>query len=251
MPTWKGIRMKRRISGFTLVECLVVIAIISTLLAMIWPAIMRVRGSAERLQCSTRLNQIGLALHHYHLDYGVFPAGCSYENGNSPQPFMNWHVRILPYLEDSNLYTQAINAFLVNKDFLKVPPHYGLVTKVQKFLCPSEDRDSKDIGDHQPAFTSYLGVEGTNQTTKDGILYLDSKVKMGGITDGLTNTIMVGERPPSAKGDMGWWYAGWGQGKEGSTDSVLGTREYNYYAQTQNCPLGPYHFVRGSVQQPM
>jgi len=234
--------------AFTLVECLVVIGIITVIMGLAIPAIMKVRGSAERLQCGEQLRQIGIALHHYHTDNRKFPPGCTYLKGTHPQPFMNWHTRLLPYLEAGTLWNQAESAFAVEKNFLKIPPHSLLITTFHLYVCPSESRRREEFGERQPAFTSYLGVEGVNQTSRDGTLFLDSKVAIGGITDGASNTIIVGERPPSAQGDMGWWYAGWGQGKEGSGDSVLGARELNLYDQTPKCPQGPYQFVRGDLR---
>ncbi|MGL4549883.1 MAG: DUF1559 domain-containing protein, partial [Gemmataceae bacterium] len=65
------------------------------------------------------------------------------------------------------------------------------------------------------------------------------------ITDGASNTLLVGERPPSADGSLGWWYAGEGQGKEGSGDMVLGAREVNATIYGRGCPRGPYHFGPG------
>src|SRR5262249_34458147 len=65
------------------------------------------------------------------------------------------------------------------------------------------------------------------------------------ITDGTSNTLMVGERPPSADDRFGWWYAGEGQDKDGSAEMILGAREIPY-AQYGNCPLGSHHFGPGS-----
>src|SRR5262249_12279445 len=78
-------------------------------------------------------------------------------------------------------------------------------------------------------------------------------VRMADVTDGLTNTIMVGERPPSTDLEFGWWFAGWGQAGEGSCDVVLGTREmYNpmYYQVGSNCAPGPYRYAPGNVNNP-
>jgi prepilin-type processing-associated H-X9-DG protein len=71
------------------------------------------------------------------------------------------------------------------------------------------------------------------------------------ISDGTSNTLMVGERPPSPDEAAGWWYAGWGQGKEGSADMVLGVQEqYSSQFYVVDCPPGPYQFGAGSLKNP-
>jgi prepilin-type processing-associated H-X9-DG protein len=89
-----------------------------------------------------------------------------------------------------------------------------------------------------------LGVEGTDQYHKDGVLFMDSKVRMASILDGASNTLMVGERPPSAQGNLGWWYAGWGQEQDGSAEMLLGVREICVY-NSPPCAAGPFHFGPG------
>src|SRR5207244_2898670 len=91
------------------------------------------------------------------------------------------------------------------------------------------------------------GVEGTNQTTKDGVLFLDSRVRLEDVKDGTSHTLMVGERPPSADLVFGWWYAGWGQSKDGSGDMVLGVRERYVSDLAPGCPRGPYAYGPGKV----
>src|SRR5205085_331452 len=59
----------------------------------------------------------------------------------------------------------------------------------------------------------------------DGLLFLDSAVRLSDVPDGISSTLLVGERPPSANGQLGWWYAGWGQNKDGSAEMILGARE--------------------------
>src|SRR5438309_1165846 len=83
------------------------------------------------------------------------------------------------------------------------------------------------------------------QCAKDGVLFRDSRIRLAEITDGTSNTLLVGERPPSTDEVLGWWYAGWGQSKDGSAEMLLGAREINTGSWGPNCPRGPYHFVAG------
>jgi hypothetical protein len=63
-------------------------------------------------------------------------------------------------------------------------------------------------------------VNGFSAAYNDGVLYLDSRTSFADIHDGISNTLLIGERPPSADLILGWWYAGWGQNKDGERDML-------------------------------
>ena len=160
-----------------------------------------------------------------------------------------WNTRLLPFLEQDNLWAQTVEAYAREKWFLRNPPHVGLSIPMPIYSCPSDGRmrNGLQFGSMKVAFTSYLGVEGTDQFHKDGLFFLDSRTRFADITDGMSNTLMVGERPPSADGVLGWWYGGEGQSKDGSGDMVLGVRELNVSTYGTDCSAGPYEFGPGKV----
>ena len=107
--------MKRK-RGFTLIELLVVIAIIAVLIALLLPAVQSAREAARRMTCVNNLKQMGIALQNYHDAVLAFPAGyfttSKFIDGETDTaPGWSWASMILPYMEQTPLYS-SINVAL-------------------------------------------------------------------------------------------------------------------------------------------
>jgi prepilin-type processing-associated H-X9-DG protein/prepilin-type N-terminal cleavage/methylation domain-containing protein len=248
--------------GFTLVELLVVIAMIGVLLALLLPAVQRVREAANRTKCANNLKQIGLALHHYHDSYLTLPPATSSHSPRSNPPdyhfFWSWLADILPFVEQDSLFRQADDfAHTVSWNNPWGPPsNPAQDTPIPTYQCPADNRVlTATLVDASPdstrqidmAFTSFLGVNGTNLYTRDGVFFKDSHVRLEEVTDGLSNTLLAGERPPSEDLILGWWFDGQGQQNTGSSDVVLGAAEVNVLYPAEECPFGPYSFGDGRL----
>lgn len=219
--------MKKR-RGFTLVELLVVIAIIGVLVALLLPAVQAAREAARRMSCSNNLKQIGLALHVYHDAYRRFPAGWhGYDMATGQpnwlgEPGWGWCASILPYMEQRNLFEGRLRFELpithpVNAE--------GRATYLPTFRCPTDIGDTTfllehwDGHDHHAAgetqdadeqyfplkmpTANYVGVFGTTDLHDvcehgpcrgDGTFFLNRGIRLADIKDGLSQTLIVGER---------------------------------------------------------
>jgi prepilin-type processing-associated H-X9-DG protein len=249
--------MKQKISqAFTLIEALVVIGIIGLLTALLLGAVQAVRQAASRIQCQSNLRQIGLSLHQYHDAYGYFPSGHRSLFSREGKVFTGWLLDVLPYIEQDALYRESQLAFSQELSPFKAPPHEALHTVVKLFICPADGRIGRpqisELTHTFVAFTSYLGVSGKDHSTQDGILFQNSRTNLNGVTDGLSNTLLLVERPPSPNFQYGWWYAGIGQRLTGSADMILGVNEVNLLPVVQGSACGPgsYSFRAREIQDP-
>jgi len=236
--------------GFTLIELLVVIAIIAILIGLLLPAVQKVREAAARTQCANNLKQMGLALHSYHDANGGLPQGNSpynigavtYANKAPYEGSWTWQAYIFPFVEQDNLSRQA-KAF-ANSGGSNWYSWYNPACKVtlKIFTCPSDSRGTSvfpgaSSGIQDQFCATYLGNSGTTSTSFDGVLYFQSKIRLTDITDGTSNTIMVGERPPSSDLDFGWCFAAYGYDGRGNGDSVMTSNDvaiFNYFNNPGN-----------------
>lgn len=243
-------RHKRR--AYSLIELLVALAIISVLFALAIAALSRIRLAAERRACQDHIRQIAVALQQHHAIHGALPPGIDFEKDEKPHPtqYQTWLTKLLPLIDQDPLWQSGCEAYRHDPIFLHDPPHTNLSQPVVLFACPADSRAAKtgSIQGKSFAFTSYLGSLGVNERRRDGVLFSDSQVSLNQVADGTSQTLMIGERPPSTDLALGWWYAGMGQRRNGDAEVVLGSRPRCYGRHTAVCEEGPYHFQVGKFE---
>ncbi|QDT64934.1 DUF1559 domain-containing protein [Calycomorphotria hydatis] len=222
----------RQREGFTLIELLVVIAIIAILVALLLPAVQQAREAARRSSCKNNLKQIGLALHNYHDSHRTFPPG-AVPNTITTSPLdysgagWGWPVHLLPFMEQQALYNKLpvsqipsviSNATLTVDDIDQ--------TVIANFICPSDANSTQlsPIDDSGPCeiacarfmtstsrgigYSSYPGNFGSNPlhagyigevnitdpSSCNGLFCAGKSIRLRDITDGTSNSLMVGER---------------------------------------------------------
>ncbi len=198
--------MPRRRNAFTLVELLVVIAIIGILIALLLPAVQAAREAGRRTQCQNNLKQLALACQTHSGTYGFLPSGgrgwnyhATYVNGGpavAPDQNMGWGYQILPFMEQEQLHNPASGS-VMQKSILAIK------TTLSAHICPtrrpvaplpphsdwySNPSNSGQTYPHAP--TDYASSNNAN----NGAIGHITPVPFGQITDGLTNTFLIGEK---------------------------------------------------------
>jgi len=236
-------------SGLTLVELLTVLGVIGLLVAMSLPAVHRIREAARRTHCSNTMRQLAVAMSGYEASNGTLPSALSTDE---PYRWTTWMMKLTPYLDEKAVFDRIITDY--DSGVSPFFDHALREKSLKVFACPSDPESGVPHvthGGRVVGSTNYLGVSGTDYLSKDGVLYLNSKTDLPDVLDGLNNTIMIGERPPSSDYWYGWWYSGSGQAKTGSADNHLGVKElkYNGSIYLDGCSSGPYYFQPGKRSQ--
>jgi prepilin-type N-terminal cleavage/methylation domain-containing protein/prepilin-type processing-associated H-X9-DG protein len=259
-------RPRRR--GFTLIELLVVIAIIAVLIGLLLPAVQKVREAAARSSCSNNLKQLALAVHHYHDANRTFPRNGSRFAGGSGtcciDTSWSWIARSLSFFEQDNLLKDA------GIDTRSMNGNPAIAATIKTLFCPSDTAlgttpsttraDQQVWGNAPSGLSNYKGVSGANWcwgdypfigtngncdcfyqngTGKgDGIFFRTDilfPLRIENITDGDSNTLMIGEDVPEVSPWCGWAYANHAVGTCAIPPNVNLDRKYGA-APTWNWP---------------
>jgi prepilin-type processing-associated H-X9-DG protein len=179
--------------GFSLLELLVVFALIASLVSLLLPAIQQVRRSATRNQCLNHLHQIGLALHAHHDAQGTFPPG-GLEWRPPSQPWkrqLAWSVFLLPYLEQANVFQQLD----LTQPFDSSANAPAANCIVPTYVCPATRRTQPLVQGRGAC--DYGGLFGERITSPNnppkGLLIYDVAFRTADVSDGLSTTIAIGE----------------------------------------------------------
>jgi prepilin-type N-terminal cleavage/methylation domain-containing protein/prepilin-type processing-associated H-X9-DG protein len=210
-------------AGMSLIELLVVMAIIGVLVAILLPAVQAAREAARRAECQNHLRQIGVALHLYHDAHGHLPIGCIDKrvprtNPNGRQ--LAWSAEILPHLEEQSLWRRID----FGAAYDSTTNAAAAATIVTVYLCPSTirlatGREGATVAYPVPtgggnayraAAIDYGGIYGAAQTSPaaNGAFLYDRAVKLSEITDGASDTLALAEDTGRGWTQDGEWING-------------------------------------------
>jgi type II secretory pathway pseudopilin PulG len=184
---------RARRTAFSVVELMVVVAVVGTLVSLTVPAISGSREAARRLGCANNLRQIGIALQAHHEQQQSFPmGGLEWRSGNdTKRRQLAWSAFLLPYLEQ-----QALHDSLDLKQAFDSPANASPARQVvEVYICPSSRRGATLVQGRGPC--DYGGIHGERITSPNrppkGIMLYDRAVRAAEVRDGLSSTLIVGE----------------------------------------------------------
>jgi len=221
---------RRSIRGFTLIELLVVIAIIAILIALLLPAVQQAREAARRTQCKNNLKQLALACHNYESTFTVFPIGHQFvghfdgnPNDGDGGTGYSWGGYILPFIDGANIANLFDYSYPISGLGETTRNNHLVAAQAPaSYRCPSDLTPPKAnyftnaTWGYEAGLTSYAGMAGSfhnpfvpvtvsnhNAQRANGMLNRDLGRKFRDITDGTSNTILIGEENFKVKNKQG------------------------------------------------
>lgn len=184
--------------GFTLIELMVVLGVIGILVGLLMPAVQSARETARRVRCQSRLKQAALALHNYHDQHGVLPPG-SLKIGTAYRPFSGWGwcAMVLPQLDQGALY----NVLDFETNNLVHPNGSAVQTPLPSLFCPSDSSPSTIFV--QGEFGGATRIAAGNILGVEPLLQEVVSARFATVTDGLSNTFLLGEHQYEIDPDYG------------------------------------------------
>jgi prepilin-type N-terminal cleavage/methylation domain-containing protein/prepilin-type processing-associated H-X9-DG protein len=240
--------------AFSLIELLVAISVMGILLGLTLNAVQSVRSAAARVSCANNLRQCMLASLAHHDAEGHLPQPSfkKWEVSSSRAVLMPWTNVLLPHLERGDLWRSIPWAYQLSPGY-NSPPHVGIVTVVPTFACPADGRLHAPITDsfgYTAAYGSYQGVLSDDRIVRSAMDYVQ-KVRMTDVTDGTSQSLYLGERPPGGVAFSGNWY---------TLDVPIPDLPYTtglvyasaipVHADGGGLCQGPFHFGPGRVENP-
>jgi type II secretory pathway pseudopilin PulG len=232
--------------GFTLIELLVLFALIGMLIGLLIPAVQSARSQARKMSCSNTLRQLGLAVMQHESTNGTIPPNLG------PPSLRQWPYHLLPYLEMGELYhliaTEGTPQMLSGYQSTTLPPF--LCTETSQSRVPFR----QDYTNFLAGKTDYIGISGSAWQLYDGAFPSfagpNAKYAKGlpfaAVLDGLSNTLLTGERPPQQNGTVGSWYTSYHY-----FNATIGVAENGPFSYVISHPIvdcGPQQFRPGSDQ---
>ena len=255
--------------GFTMIELLVVIAIIAILIALLLPAVQQAREAARRTECKNKLKQWGLALHNYHDVFRAFPFGCTNDGhgvASVRSKGWTWTAPLLPYIDQTAFYNSLNFTYNVREKTVPGVDNAGWTNSWPGVMgkCPSSQ--TQKFGNNQ-VHLDYLASYGglvepdqdgtvgqggpvTNSSAPKGFFGWNSKKKMRDVTDGTSNSIMIGEvmwLPKKANGNR-WNKCVGGGGSSQNIRQTFGTS--STWGRTGAIPIN-VHITHADDYQPL
>lgn len=197
-------------AGFTLVELLLVVAIIAVLIGLLLPAVQKVRESASRTKCQCNMGQLALATIQHEQIFGRFPAGYQSKSPEGNPTGWGWAIPVLPFLEQEAL----VRNMILDKSILDEANAPFREIRLPLLMCPSDwmseaheiELPPLPTRPHEPPpitqsikfspsqYTAMAGTMGTDSPQNTGIVFRDSRVRAEDITDGLAHTLLHTEK---------------------------------------------------------